>query len=66
MFSIIGASVANAVLSVSLLSPAEAIAASSALVFSIGGLVLLAWLTREPLHVETAKSGSRPSFKKAA
>jgi len=66
MFSTIGTLVANAVVSVSLLSPTEAFAASTALVFSLGGLVLLAWLTREPAPMQADNAGSHPRFRKAA
>jgi len=66
MFSTIGTLVANSVVSVSLLSPIEAIAASTVLVFSLGGLGVLAWLTREPVPSQAEKSGSHPRFRKAA
>jgi hypothetical protein len=66
MLSIIGNLVADSFASLSLLTPVEAIAASSVLAVTFGGLVVLGWLTNERNATLASKSGPRPSFKKAA
>ena len=64
MFSTIGNLVADSVVAVSLLSATEAIAASTVLTVALGGLVLLAWLNREPIAAQEAST--KPNFRKAA
>jgi hypothetical protein len=64
MLSIIGNLVGDSFASLSLLTPVEVIAASTILAVTVGGLIVLGWLTNE--RDALAKSGPRPIFKKAA
>ena len=64
MFSTIGSLVADSVVAVSLLSATEAIAATIVLAVTLGGLVLLAALGREPAGAR--HSATKPEFRKAA
>ena len=66
MFSTVGTLAANSVVSFSLLSTPEVIAASTVLIFSLGGLVLLAWLTQEPVPTQNTTQAATPNIRKAA
>ena len=66
MLSIIGNLVADSFASFGLLSPVEVVAATTVLAVTLGGLVVLGWLTNERNTALSSKSGPRPSFKKAA